>query len=50
MTEDEGTSEVVKAFLPHDAMAACSAAANTKWSQENEDRKGGGRLRGRGAR
>lgn len=31
-----------EAFFPHYAMAACSGAADTKWSRESGDRKGVG--------
>lgn len=36
-----GKGEAVEASLPHCAMAACSAAAGTKWSRESWDGKGG---------
>lgn len=32
----------MKASFPYYAKAACSAAADTKWSRESEDRKGVG--------
>lgn len=38
--KEGGKGEAVEASLPHDAMAACSAAADTKWSRESWDGKG----------
>lgn len=40
--KEGGKGEAVEASLPHYAMAACSAAADTKWSRESWDRKGVG--------
>lgn len=42
MIEGGGKGEAGEASLPHCAMAACSAAADTKWSRESWDRKGVG--------
>lgn len=42
MIEGGGKGEAVEASLPHYAMAACSAAEDTKWSRESWDRKGVG--------